>query len=194
MRVWASQSPRPCIAFLGVLAGCDWLCFLQLAHMLYLESPVGVGYSYSDSQDYQTNDTEVGGTRRGDGSLGWGWGWLCLLSVPPLPLPQVARVNYLALKEFLRLFPEYSRKDLFLTGESYGGIYIPTLAQWVAQDPSLNLKVCVWREEVFCRGGWRCPGAETCPRCWCQGGKRCCQPGLLSCGWQPAALLELSRY
>ncbi|XP_066482554.1 lysosomal protective protein [Tiliqua scincoides] len=82
----------------------------KLANILYLESPVGVGYSYSESQDYQTNDTEV------------------------------ARVNYLALKEFLRLFPEHSKKDLFLTGESYGGIYIPTLAQWVMQDSSLNLK------------------------------------------------------
>ncbi|KAM6457670.1 lysosomal protective protein isoform 1-T1 [Liasis olivaceus] len=82
----------------------------KLAHIVYLESPVGVGYSYSDSQDYQTNDTEV------------------------------ARVNYLALKEFFGLFPEHRDGDLYLAGESYGGIYIPTLAEWVMQDPSLNLK------------------------------------------------------
>uniref|UniRef100_A0A8D2KYT3 Carboxypeptidase n=1 Tax=Varanus komodoensis TaxID=61221 RepID=A0A8D2KYT3_VARKO len=82
----------------------------KLGHMLYLESPVGVGYSYSDSQDYRTNDTEV------------------------------ARVNYLALKEFLRLYPEHGSRDLYLTGESYGGVYIPTLAEWVMQDPALNLK------------------------------------------------------
>ncbi|KAG8131454.1 hypothetical protein E2320_009393 [Naja naja] len=82
----------------------------KLAHILYLESPVGVGYSYSDSQEYHTNDTEV------------------------------ARVNYLALKEFFNLFPEHLPKDLYLAGESYGGIYIPTLAQWVMQDASLNLK------------------------------------------------------
>ncbi|XP_053145457.1 lysosomal protective protein-like isoform X2 [Hemicordylus capensis] len=82
----------------------------KLAHILYLDSPIGVGYSTSDSKDYRTNDTEV------------------------------ARVNYLALKEFLRLFPEYSSRDLYLTGESYAGIYIPTLAQWVMKDSSLNLK------------------------------------------------------
>lgn len=27
--------------------------------MLYLESPVGVGFSYSDDKNYVTNDTEV---------------------------------------------------------------------------------------------------------------------------------------
>lgn len=50
--------------------------------------------------------------------------------------------NYLALKEFFRLFPEFSKNQLFLTGESYGGIYIPTLAERVMEDPSLNLQVC----------------------------------------------------
>lgn len=49
--------------------------------------------------------------------------------------------NYLALKEFFRLFPEFSSNELFLTGESYGGIYIPTLAERVMEDSSLNLQV-----------------------------------------------------
>lgn len=49
--------------------------------------------------------------------------------------------NFLALKEFLRLFPEFSNNPLFLTGESYGGIYIPTLAERVMEDASLNLQV-----------------------------------------------------
>uniref|UniRef100_A0A672TYZ3 Carboxypeptidase n=1 Tax=Strigops habroptila TaxID=2489341 RepID=A0A672TYZ3_STRHB len=82
----------------------------KIANVLYLESPAGVGFSYSDDKKYATNDTEV------------------------------AHNNYLALKDFLRLFPEYCKNDLYLTGESYGGIYIPTLAEWVMQDPSLNLK------------------------------------------------------
>lgn len=54
---------------------------------------------------------------------------------------QVSMNNYLALKEFFRLFPEYSKNELFLTGESYGGIYIPTLAERVMEDASLNLQV-----------------------------------------------------
>ncbi|XP_043946159.1 lysosomal protective protein [Protopterus annectens] len=82
----------------------------RIANMLYLESPAQVGFSYSDDKSYATNDTEV--------SLN----------------------NYLALKEFFRLFPEYSKNDLYLTGESYGGIYIPTLAERVMEDQSINLK------------------------------------------------------
>lgn len=82
----------------------------KIAHVLYLESPAGVGFSFSDDKDYRTNDTEV--------SLN----------------------NYLALKTFLKLFPEFEKNPLFLTGESYGGIYIPTLAERVMEDSALNLQ------------------------------------------------------
>ncbi|CAL9706573.1 unnamed protein product [Knipowitschia caucasica] len=82
----------------------------KMANMLYLESPAGVGFSYSDDKNYNTNDTEV--------SLN----------------------NFLALKLFLKKFPEFSSNGVFLTGESYAGIYIPTLAERVMEDPSINLK------------------------------------------------------
>ncbi|KAL2090907.1 hypothetical protein ACEWY4_013170 [Coilia grayii] len=82
----------------------------KIANVLYLESPAGVGFSYSDDANYATNDTEV------------------------------SMNNYLALKEFFRLFPEYKDSEVFLTGESYGGIYIPTLAERVMEDDSINLQ------------------------------------------------------
>uniref|UniRef100_A0A667YHR5 Carboxypeptidase n=1 Tax=Myripristis murdjan TaxID=586833 RepID=A0A667YHR5_9TELE len=82
----------------------------KIANVLYLESPAGVGFSYSDDRNYITNDTEV------------------------------SMNNYLALKEFFRLFPEFQKNELFLTGESYAGIYIPTLAERVMEDASLNLQ------------------------------------------------------
>uniref|UniRef100_A0A8C6T4U9 Carboxypeptidase n=1 Tax=Neogobius melanostomus TaxID=47308 RepID=A0A8C6T4U9_9GOBI len=82
----------------------------KIANVLYLESPAGVGFSYSDNKNYKTNDTEV------------------------------ALNNYLALKTFLKLFPEYASNAVFLTGESYGGIYIPTLAQRVMEDSAINLQ------------------------------------------------------
>lgn len=49
--------------------------------------------------------------------------------------------NFLALKEFFKAFPEYIKNEFFLTGESYGGIYIPTLAERVMEDASMNLQV-----------------------------------------------------
>ncbi|KAK0131030.1 Lysosomal protective protein [Merluccius polli] len=82
----------------------------KISNMLYLESPAGVGFSYSDDKNYVTNDTEV------------------------------SMNNYLALKRFFQLFPEYRSNQLFLTGESYGGIYIPTLAERVMEDDELNLQ------------------------------------------------------
>uniref|UniRef100_A0A3P9A4D4 Carboxypeptidase n=1 Tax=Esox lucius TaxID=8010 RepID=A0A3P9A4D4_ESOLU len=82
----------------------------MIANVLYLESPAGVGFSYSDDKKYTTNDTEV------------------------------SMNNYLALKEFFKAFPEYSKNEFFLTGESYGGIYIPTLAERVMEDSSINLQ------------------------------------------------------
>ncbi|MBN3288531.1 PPGB protein, partial [Polyodon spathula] len=82
----------------------------MIANMLYLESPAGVGFSYSDDKNYTTNDTEV------------------------------SMNNYLALKAFFRLFPEFSKNEFFITGESYAGIYIPTLAERVMEDSSINMQ------------------------------------------------------
>ncbi|XP_072095086.1 lysosomal protective protein isoform X2 [Mobula birostris] len=81
-----------------------------IANVIYLESPAGVGFSYDDNKQYRTNDTEVSFN------------------------------NYLALKEFFRLFPEYKKNKFFITGESYGGIYVPTLAERVMSDREINFK------------------------------------------------------
>lgn len=99
---------------------------------------MGVGFSYSDDKNYVTNDTEV--RLWAELRAHWlvGGGRVCKTGPSP---PQVSLNNYLALKEFVRLFPEHAGKQLFLTGESYAGIYIPTLAERVMEDPSLNLQV-----------------------------------------------------
>jgi cathepsin A (carboxypeptidase C) len=70
-----------------------------VANIIYLESPVGVGFSYSDSGDYSSTDDDT-----------------------------VSLNNYLALQSFFNEYPEYYGRDFYITGESYGGIYVPTLA------------------------------------------------------------------
>uniref|UniRef100_A0A8C9TR07 Carboxypeptidase n=1 Tax=Scleropages formosus TaxID=113540 RepID=A0A8C9TR07_SCLFO len=83
----------------------------KVANMLYLESPAGVGFSYSDDQQYKTDDD------------------------------QVADNNYLALKSFFSKFPNFTQNDFYIFGESYGGIYAPTLSLRVATGGTkINLK------------------------------------------------------
>uniref|UniRef100_A0A2K6G955 Carboxypeptidase n=1 Tax=Propithecus coquereli TaxID=379532 RepID=A0A2K6G955_PROCO len=122
LHYWFVESQKdpensPVVLWLNGGPGCSSLDGLLtehgpflIANMLYLESPAGVGFSYSDDKGYATNDTEV------------------------------AQSNFEALKDFFCLFPEYKDNKLFLTGESYAGIYIPTLAVLVMQDPSMNLQ------------------------------------------------------
>ncbi|EDV19965.1 uncharacterized protein TRIADDRAFT_32645 [Trichoplax adhaerens] len=82
----------------------------DFANVIFLESPAGVGYSYNDKRNYTWDDD------------------------------QVADSNYAALKSFFNKFPEYSRNEFYITGESYGGIYIPTLVLRTMNDSKINLK------------------------------------------------------
>lgn len=80
--------------------------------MLYLEAPVGVGFSYiNGSTNYTTDDDRT------------------------------TNDNFQALLEFFKRFPNLKKNELFLTGESYGGIYLPLLSKKVLADSDLNMKV-----------------------------------------------------
>ncbi|XP_009778790.1 serine carboxypeptidase-like 45 [Nicotiana tabacum] len=71
------------------------------ANMLYLESPIGVGFSYStNTSAYETVNDET-----------------------------TARDNVVFLQRWFNKFPQYRNNNLFLTGESYAGHYVPQLAK-----------------------------------------------------------------
>ena len=88
----------------------------QNASVIWLESPAGVGFSYCDYADTSVactaNDTST------------------------------AVDNHNVLKQFFAGFPEFAANEFFLTGESYAGIYIPTLAEQIMNDAGskINLK------------------------------------------------------
>ena len=71
----------------------------QMANVLFLESPAGVGWSYSNT----TEDYIVGDQR-------------------------TAEDSYSFLLHFLKRFPRYRDRPFWLAGESYAGHYLPNLA------------------------------------------------------------------
>ncbi|CAF0868384.1 unnamed protein product [Didymodactylos carnosus] len=84
----------------------------RLANILFVETPIGTGFSYSDvpKRDYVTWTDE-----------------------------QSARDNYFALQAFFTKFPQYRKNDFYVSAESYGGHYVPMLAkQIVDRNPKGN--------------------------------------------------------
>ena len=73
----------------------------NVASVIFIESPAGVGFSYAVNGSTSTTD-EI-----------------------------VSQNNYGALKSFYKGFSEYAKNPLYVTGESYAGIYVPTLVQRV---------------------------------------------------------------
>lgn len=89
----------------------------KVSNMIFVEQPAGVGFSYADDKaDLTTGDS------------------------------QAAIDNYNFLQGFFKRFPEYKNNDLFISSESYGGHYMPTLAKQIvdmnanASNEKLNFK------------------------------------------------------
>lgn len=88
--------------------------WVSFANVLYLESPAGVGFSYYVNGSTSTTD-EI-----------------------------TSQNNYYFLLNFFKSYPELAKLDFYITGESYAGIYIPTLVDRIrlgneAGNPKINL-------------------------------------------------------
>ncbi|CAD6218823.1 unnamed protein product [Miscanthus lutarioriparius] len=87
----------------------------NVANVIFLESPAGVGYSYSNtSSDYD---------RSGD--------------------QRTANDAYLFLVNWLERFPEYKSRPFYISGESYAGHYVPELAATILIQNSYNSKTAI---------------------------------------------------
>jgi len=81
----------------------------NIANMIFLEAPVGVGFSYStDESAYNLNDNIT------------------------------AADNHKALTVFFSEFPQFRSNKFWISGESYSGIYTPMLAELVMNDKAIN--------------------------------------------------------
>ena len=100
----------------GVRLSRNPFAWSTVANVVYLDSPAGVGLSYSDTRgDYATNDTAT------------------------------ARDADAFLRALVGRYPALATRRLYIVGESYAGIYVPNLARAVlagnaaGATPALNL-------------------------------------------------------
>ena len=93
----------------ATLARFDY-AWSKLATMVYIEAPCGVGFSYSTAKDttrdYNASDDTA------------------------------ALDNLAAVESLFDKFPKLKSRDLYITGESYAGIYVPTLAEAIVAKGS----------------------------------------------------------
>ncbi|GAB9468138.1 Serine protease family s10 [Globisporangium polare] len=85
------------------------------ANFICIESPIGVGFSYNASGIYEADDLSQ------------------------------ADDLYNALQQFFTKFPQLRENDFIISGESYGGIYVPTTARNIVEgnlrgEPKISLK------------------------------------------------------
>ena len=84
----------------------------KVCNIIFIESPAGVGFSYCEGNNGPIN------------------------SCPDWNDTLVAQDNHKVLQGFFKLFPKYLNNPFYITGESYAGIYVPTLVMQVDNDPS----------------------------------------------------------
>ena len=87
----------------------------RLGSLLMIDQPAPVGFSYCNDDDTKNS------TSHSCGGIAW--------------TDELTSLNaYTALQTFYKTkFPCLAEKELYLTGESYGGIYIPTLARRIVE-------------------------------------------------------------
>ncbi|KAI3889818.1 hypothetical protein MKX03_033856 [Papaver bracteatum] len=96
------------------------------ANVIFLESPAGVGFSYSNT----TSDYNLSGDTR------------------------TAEDSYTFLVNWFERFPEYKARDFYLAGESYAGHYVPQLAQLILQNNKITNQTVINLQGIAIGNAW----------------------------------------
>ncbi|CAM8972951.1 unnamed protein product [Rhodiola kirilowii] len=84
----------------------------EVANVLFLESPAGVGFSYSNSSSVYNTTGDV----------------------------STANDAYAFVINWLDRYPQYKGRDFYIAGESYAGHYVPQLAYTISLNNKKNTK------------------------------------------------------
>ncbi|RWR79347.1 Peptidase S10 [Cinnamomum micranthum f. kanehirae] len=98
----------------------------NVANIIFLESPAGVGFSYSNT----TSDYNLSGDKR------------------------TAEDSYAFLINWLERFPQYKTRDFYITGESYAGHYVPQLAQKILQNNKITNQTVINLRGIAIGNAW----------------------------------------
>ena len=102
--------------------------------MIYLEQPAGVGFSYCAP--------DAPSCRFGDDNQ--------------------ADDTFAFLEKFFEGFPEFADNEFYLTAESYGGVYVPTLAHNLLTRPNkINFQGLAIGNPTFRQSGWNYPSVPA---------------------------------
>ncbi|XP_050208293.1 serine carboxypeptidase-like 20 [Mercurialis annua] len=83
----------------------------KVANVIYLDSPAGVGLSFAHNTSlYKTGDF------------------------------QTAKDTHIFIQQWLKKFPEFVSNPFYLAGESYAGVYVPTLASNIVKGIKAGIK------------------------------------------------------
>ena len=94
--------------------------WINIMSMIFIESPAGVGFSFSnDTSDYNIGDNKT------------------------------AIDNYHFIQGWLNKYPNYLQNDFYITSESYGGHYMPTLAKQIIDGNKAGNKPIINFKGVF---------------------------------------------
>ncbi|WJX38962.1 calponin [Trifolium repens] len=98
----------------------------EAANVLFLESPAGVGFSYSNT----TSDYYKAGDKA------------------------TAKDSYVFLINWLERFPEYKTRDVYIAGESYAGHYVPQLASTILHNNKLYKQTIINLKGISIGNAW----------------------------------------